>query len=83
MPTICKFLGIVIKMHFAGQEHNPPHVHVYVGEKSALMKIEDGSIMQGAIPQNKIKLAKSFVEAYKKELLEMWETENIYYIDEK
>ena len=27
MPEISRFYGIIIKMYFIDNEHNPPHIH--------------------------------------------------------
>jgi len=38
MPEICRFLGIVIAMHY--NEHYPPHFHARYGENRASFSIE-------------------------------------------
>lgn len=81
MPSISKFLGIIIKMNPKEREHNPPHVHVYTSSFVAWVRISDGSIIHGKIADNKKKLVEEYIRMYKNELLEMWETEKIHTID--
>ena len=45
LPTIIRFFGIEIRMVF--EEHGPPHFHVYLGQSSAAVAIEDLSILSG------------------------------------
>ena len=49
MPRISYFYGISIYMHFF--DHNPPHIHVHYGRARALVLIETGEILAGAIPR--------------------------------
>ena len=39
MPSISRFLGIIITMYY--REHNPPHFHVKYNEYKAIFTIED------------------------------------------
>lgn len=75
MPTISIFYGIYITMHLRNKEHNPPHIHASYGKEVASFYIENGEIYEGSFPSRGKKLVKEFVLKYKKELLEMWETE--------
>jgi hypothetical protein len=35
MPTISMFFGIMIRMYYAPEEHNPPHIHaLYQGAEA-------------------------------------------------
>ncbi|WP_244894486.1 DUF4160 domain-containing protein [Leptospira alexanderi] len=47
IPLISKFYGIKIYINYL--DHNPPHVHVYYAEHSALITIVDLKIMEGDI----------------------------------
>jgi hypothetical protein len=76
MPTIASFYGIVIMMFLLDKEHNPPHIHAFYGEFEASFTINDGLILNGNFPKNGRKLVKQFVNRYKTELLEMWNTGN-------
>lgn len=75
MPTISVFYGIVITMHLAEKEHNPPHIHARYGEYNTTFSILDGSQGKGNFPKRATLMVKEFIELNKKELLEMWNTE--------
>ena len=45
MPTISKFLGMVITMYVS--EHPPPHFHVRHGEMRAVFDIQTGELLKG------------------------------------
>ena len=74
MPVISRFYGIVVKMYLRQKEHNPPHIHAFYGEFEASFTIQSGDIMNGSFPKNGKRLVKQFVNRYKNELLEMWNT---------
>ena len=74
MPTISTFYGIIIMMYLRDKEHNPPHIHAFYGDEAATFYISNGEIYEGDFPNRAKKMVKEFVEKYKKELLEMWET---------
>lgn len=40
MPEISRFYGIVIKMYFSENEHNPPHIYIIYGKYAAAMDIK-------------------------------------------
>ncbi len=75
MPTISIFYGIYIFMHPLEKEHNPPHIHAIYGDNEARFLIGTGEIVSGRFPNKGSKLVKEFIEKYRKELLEMWETQ--------
>ena len=75
MPCISSFYGILIMMYFTKNEHNPPHIHAFYGEKRASFLISTGEKMNGSFPKNGQKLVKDFILKYQKELQEMWDTE--------
>lgn len=50
MPTISMFFGIIVRMYFAPQEHNPPHIHVYYQGTKATVAIESAEIIEGNLP---------------------------------
>ena len=75
MPVLSNFYGIIIKMYFQQSEHNPPHIHAITQDFDAPFNIATGEIMEGEFPNKAQALVKEFIETYRKELLEMWETE--------
>ncbi len=75
MPTISNFYGIIIVMYLRDKEHNPPHIHAITQDFDAPFSIESGEIMEGEFPLKAKSMVKDFVIKYRKELEEMWETE--------
>lgn len=49
VPRLSEFYGIVIYMYFA--DRNPPHFHAMYGEHEALIAIDDGAVIGGALPR--------------------------------
>ena len=75
MPTISNFYGIIIVMYFRNKEHNPPHVHAITQDFDAPFLIETGEIMEGVFPAKAKTMVKEFIMKYRKELEDMWESE--------
>ena len=77
MPTISRFYGLTIRMYYLGAEHNPPHIHVIYGEDTAEIEIRSGSILKGDLPVRAQALVREWLALHRKELLIMWETQEI------
>ena len=75
MPAISSFYGILILMHLTRKEHQPPHVHAYYGNYEATFRISDGQLLYGKFPIKGKQLVKEFIDKYRNELQEMWDTE--------
>lgn len=75
MPEISRFYGIVIKMYFSQNEHNPPHIHIIYGKYVAAMDIKNLEIIDGKIPEKAYNLVKEWVEIHKKEILSIWNSQ--------
>ncbi len=75
MPTISMFYGILILMHLTRKEHCPPHIHAYYGDYDASFLIETGELFEGKFPNKGQNLVKAFIEKYRDELIDMWNTE--------
>ena len=71
MPEISRFYGIIITMYSA--EHNPPHFHVYYGDKECVIDIQECAMVEGDMPQNKLRLVLAWCEIHKDELMQNWE----------
>jgi len=73
MPTISMFYGIVIYMFFYDdKKHKLPHIHTAYGEYDAVFSIEDGEILSGSIPRNKMKLVEAWIEIHREDLITDW-----------
>lgn len=75
MPVISRFYGIVIKMYLRQKEHNPPHIHAIYGECVGMFSLENAEMFEGDIPLKGQIYVKKFIEKYRRELYDMWETQ--------
>jgi hypothetical protein len=73
MPTLSMFYEIIIYMYFFdNKEHKMPHIHANYGEYDAVISIQEGSVLKGNIPNNKLKLIKAWVEIRQEDLMADW-----------
>lgn len=70
MPSISRFLGIIITMYY--RENNPPHFHVKYNEYKAIFTIEDLQMIEGNLPKRVVSLVLEWAFAHREELLEDW-----------
>jgi len=70
VPRLSEFYGIVIYMYF--NDHNPPHFHALYAEHEAQIRIDDGSLLDGALPRTAAALVEQWRELHRDELLENW-----------
>ena len=75
MPVISRFYGLIIKMYFQQAEHNPPHFHVLYGEYIGTFDIQTLKMTEGDLPQKAQEMVREWGEKYKKDLLEIWNTQ--------
>jgi kynureninase len=73
MPTISMFYGIIIRMYCAPGEHNPPHIHAYYQNDTAVVSIKQCKVTQGKLPRKKERLVLAWVEIHQEALLANWE----------
>lgn len=85
MPTISMFYGIIIRMYYAPEEHNPPHFHAYFGEFRATFRLKDFEILEGKFPKKQKRLVQAWAELHNDELNANWKLamsgESIYKIE--
>jgi hypothetical protein len=73
MPTISLFYGIIIYMYyFDNKEHKMPHIHANYAEYDAVISIPEGEVINGEIPNSKLKLIKAWVEIHQEDLMANW-----------
>lgn len=73
MPTISMFYGIIIYMYFFDdKKHKAPHVHASYGDEEAVLSIDDGEILGGSIPKNKLRLVQAWIEIHREDLMTDW-----------
>lgn len=71
MPTISKFLGIIIAMYYA--EHSPPHFHVRYNQYKAAIRIRDFKLIKGTLPGKIHGLVVEWASMHQNELMQNWE----------
>ncbi len=73
MPAISMFYGIIIYMFFFDDKRrHVPHIHAHYAEDSAIISIDDGEVLDGALPGKKLKLVQAWIEIHKEELMADW-----------
>lgn len=75
MPVISRFYGVVIKMYFRQDEHNPPHIHAIYGEYIGVIDIQTGKMLEGDLPVRALKMVQEWTESHKDALMRIWETQ--------
>ena len=74
MPTISMFYGILVLMFFRdNRRHYLPHIHVRYQGEEAVISIEDGAVLDGALPARQLKMVEAWIEIHKEELFVDWE----------
>ena len=71
MPEISLFYGIRVTMNW--NEHNPPHFHVQYGEYNASIRIMDGVVDRGYLPNKQLRLVLAWCVIHEDELMQNWE----------
>ncbi len=71
MPTISRFLGIIIRMFYS--DHNPPHFHAEYNEYEASFSLPELKVLSGELPSKVEGIVKEWAELHTEELLEGWE----------
>lgn len=81
MPVLSRFYGIVIRMYFLQKEHNPPHIHAIYNEDMAAIDFTTGTVLEGDLPPKALSLVREWISLHRKELTEIWETQNFKSIE--
>lgn len=71
VPTISRFLGIVISMYH--NDHLPPHFHASYGDDSSMIGIHDVRQLQGQLPPRVLGLVIEWATLHQDELRANWE----------
>ena len=77
MPEISRFYGIVIKMFFKPKEHEPSHIHALYGEYIGIFNLITLEMTEGDLPKRAQDMVTEWIAAHQRELLQMWEDQNI------
>lgn len=72
MPVLSTFFGIIVRMYReVGGKHNMPHIHAeYSGDEIVIAL--DGTILEGEIPKNRLKLLEAWMEIHREDLEANW-----------
>lgn len=72
MPVLSTFFGIIVRMYKElGGRHNLPHIHAeYSGEEIVIAL--DGTVLEGSLPKNKMKLLDAWMEIHREDLEANW-----------
>lgn len=70
MPTISRFLGIVITMYY--KDHNPPHFHAKYNEFEAEYGIDPMQLLVGSLPNRAHGHVLEWARLHVEELKENW-----------
>ena len=71
MPELRRFGGFKLLIFF--QDENPPHVHVKGPDFAAKIRIADGEVLAGEVPNRVLRLARRWIEEHRAALLEQWD----------
>jgi hypothetical protein len=86
MSAISMFYGIIAYMHYLdSKKHNLPHIHAKYQDNEVVLTIPEGEILEGSIPNNKMKLLLAWIEIHRDELMANWDLaskgEQVFKID--
>jgi hypothetical protein len=54
-------------------DHNPPHFHAEYAGYKALIDIQNGCVIRGALPGRQLKFVLAWCEFHRDELMQNWE----------
>ena len=75
MPVLSRFYGIVIRMYFLQNEHNPPHIHAIYNEDVAAIDFMTGKVLEGHLPAKAMAMVQEGITINKDTLQTIWETQ--------
>jgi hypothetical protein len=70
VSVVSLFFGIVIRMYH--DEHPPPHFHAAYQDFEAFVRIEDGEIVQGALPPKAARLVRQWALDHREAPMANW-----------
>ncbi len=74
MAVISMFFGIIISMYYFDKDrHHLPHIHARYQEQEAVLSVPDGTLLEGQLKSNKMKLVQAWIEIHQEELIANWE----------
>jgi len=70
MPEIKRFSGFRLLMFF--QDENPPHVHIKGPDFAAKIRLSNGELIAGDVPNRVLRETRRWLEEHRTELLQLW-----------
>ena len=70
MPELARFFGIIIAMYY--NDHAPPHFHAKYGQDQAVIRIDDGQMIEGFLSTRALRLVEEWRLLHVEELLSDW-----------
>jgi hypothetical protein len=70
MPTISRFYGITVSMHY--EDDAPPHVHAAYGGREAAVAIDDGRVLGGSLSPRAVAFVAEWAKMYSMPLETAW-----------
>ena len=68
------FYGVIVYMYFMdNKQHQIPHIHAKYQDNEVVVAIPNGEIIEGSIPNSKMKLLQAWIELHKDELIANWQ----------
>ena len=64
MLVLSRFYGIVIRMYFLQNEHNPPHIHAIYNEDAAAIDFMTGEVLDGNLPPKALLLVREWISLH-------------------
>lgn len=69
MPVLARLDGIIIRMYFQQEEHNPPHAHAMYGDDMIAIDIRTGEVLDGFFPPKRKAIVSQRVLEHQSDLL--------------
>jgi len=68
------FYGVIVYMYFMdNKQHQMAHIHAKYQDNEGVVAIPNGEILEGSIPNSKMKLLQAWIELHKDELIANWQ----------
>lgn len=75
MPVLSRFYGIIIRMYFLQNEHNPPHIHAIYNDDVAAIDFMTGKVLEGNLPNKAMSMVQEWIGLNRDALKAIWETQ--------
>lgn len=74
MPSISMFYGLVVYLYnLDNLQHKEPHIHVKYQDEFCVVRIPDGEILAGKLPNKKMNMVKAWISIHEEELMANWD----------